>query len=70
MSAEGGANSVEGKERQTSSPGVVEKTVRAATAIIVFGIPLAVGAATALGFGVRAIYRCLAGTTANKDQKR
>ena len=61
MSAEDGANSMERKERKEPAPGVVEKAARAAAAIVVFGIPLAVGTATVIGYGAYHLYRRLFG---------
>lgn len=46
--------------RQTpGSPSALEKAVRATTAIVVFGIPLAVGTATVLGYGAYSLYKRL-----------
>ena len=56
----GGSDSGQNKESDEISPAA--KTFRAATAIIVFGIPLVVGAATILSCGVRTIYKRMKGT--------
>jgi len=55
-----GSDSGQNKKSDEISPAA--KAFRAATAIVVFGIPLVAGAATLLSCGVRAIYKRMKGT--------
>jgi len=48
-----------GREERRRSP--LETAARVATAIVVFGIPLAVGTATVAGYGAYHLYRRLFG---------
>ena len=55
----GGSDYGQNKKSDEISPAA--KAFRAATAIVVFGIPLVAGAATLLSCGVRAIYKRMKG---------
>jgi hypothetical protein len=44
----------------------LETVARAATAIVVFGIPLVVGTAAVLGYGVHSLYKRLRGRETGK----
>jgi hypothetical protein len=59
-----------GLESKPGPRSVLETTLRAATAIIVFGIPLAVGTATVFSYGAYRIYKRLAGNLKKNSQKK
>ncbi len=48
-----------GPGREGSRHSALETAARAATAIVVFGIPLAVGTVTVLGYGAYSLYKRL-----------
>jgi len=47
--------------RQKEGPGTLEKSVRAATALVVFVIPAVTLTAALVGCGIRALYKRLTG---------
>jgi hypothetical protein len=66
-----GASS-QNREQMPGSRSSLETAARAATAIVVFGIPLAVGTATVLGYGAYSLYKRLRRfvTTSLPEEKR
>ena len=58
-----------GREKRPGAHSALETVARAAAALIIFGVPLAVGTATVLGYGAYSIYKRFSGNLKKNRRK-